>query len=73
MTRGLDGRLTRLEQVCSAGGRCPGCGFRPGDVRLIVFGTSGEPERPIDVPGRPLCVVCGGPMPPITIIETWRE
>jgi hypothetical protein len=83
----LKNRLARLERRGPGGaGRCPGCGFRPGDIRTIVVGRQrtvkpGEPVPPFcqvvrdstPQPGRPRCRLCGGYMPPIALIEEQAE
>jgi hypothetical protein len=39
-------RLKRLEGRALPDGRCPGCGFRPDDIRTVVVRLS--PPRPAD-------------------------
>jgi hypothetical protein len=81
----LRSRLARLEkQAGLRGGCCPGCHFRPDDLRTLVLTTSRpRPDGSIpplwevihdtdavrDQPGRPRCTVCGGYLPPIAIFE----
>lgn len=80
----IKGRLKKLEQEKRGKrGECPGCGFAPGDIRTVVFGRQpkGGPVLPFteivpevrDQPGRPLCSICGGYMPPIAIIEDFGD
>src|SRR5262245_61727390 len=62
----LRSRLDRLEkQTGLRDGRCPGCGFRPHDVRTIEIcstepGPGAVPPPFPNPPDRPRCPVCGG-------------
>jgi hypothetical protein len=79
-------RLARLER--QQGDRCPGCGFRPTDIRTIEIRRTitreevdaGAPVPPLveqvagelDQPGRPRCEVCHGYMPPVAFVRCYE-
>ena len=79
----IKGRLSKLERGReTADGSCPGCGYRPDDIRTIVIGRQPPGEcRPFcevvaddrPQPGRPLCPICGGYMPPTPIIDNTKN
>jgi hypothetical protein len=61
----LRNRLNQLEHAGgTGGGACPGCGFRPGDIRGIRFVCEGGGPLP-PAPPRDTCPSCGGSMPPL--------
>jgi hypothetical protein len=75
----LKSRLARLEDR-HGNDACPGCGFRPDDIRTVVIGSS-RPRQDGSVPPlcevtaevheqprRPVCDLCGGWMPPIAFV-----
>jgi hypothetical protein len=57
--RGRLARVERLKRRIAPDGACPGCGFRPGDIRTVVVGRT--PKRPPDAGPQwqppPLCEV----------------
>jgi hypothetical protein len=58
-------RLQRLEKrFAPKDGRCPECGFRPGDIRVIRWGNTPVPEWPPE----DYCATCRGLKPPIRFI-----
>jgi hypothetical protein len=74
----IKNRIGQLEnQIEESGGRCPECGFAPGDIRYLLMavqnpenpepfmetGRGGGDKLPLDE--KDLCSTCGGILPPI--------
>jgi hypothetical protein len=69
----LHSRIQRLEKKSGGHGACPGCGYRPDDIRVIEVALSAGPDLPPLPPQTPLCGTCGREMPPVRIVERFQE